>query len=132
MSDIIDLSAHRVSGPAASMPPGHDAEVQVLPYSVSRRIHSRKPRRSKNGTPEERAAAASRETRPTSIEGVRGDRRKLRGSPLREKATPVSFAVTIAGKIYTAGLRGDPLPDDMAGLVDRSADRGRGSPAHRR
>jgi hypothetical protein len=29
--------------------------VVKFPYSVSRRVHSRKPRRSKNGTPEERA-----------------------------------------------------------------------------
>jgi hypothetical protein len=33
--------------------------VVKFPYSVSRRAHSRKPRRSKNGTPEERAAKAA-------------------------------------------------------------------------
>jgi hypothetical protein len=33
--------------------------VIKFPYSVSRRAHSRKPRRSKNGTPEERAAKAA-------------------------------------------------------------------------
>lgn len=32
-----------------------DSNVIKFPYSVSRRVHSRKPRRSKNGTPEERA-----------------------------------------------------------------------------
>ena len=31
------------------------AEIIKLPYSVTRGAHSRKPRRSKNGTPEERA-----------------------------------------------------------------------------
>lgn len=35
------------------------AEIIRLPYSVTRGAHSRKPRRSKNGTPEERAARAS-------------------------------------------------------------------------
>jgi hypothetical protein len=32
--------------------------IYKFPYNVSRRVHSRKPRRSKNGTPEERAAKA--------------------------------------------------------------------------
>jgi hypothetical protein len=36
--------------------------VVKFPYEASRRLHSRKPRRSKNGTPEERAA---RETTAT-------------------------------------------------------------------
>jgi predicted alpha/beta-hydrolase family hydrolase len=35
------------------------SEVINFPYRASRRIHSRKPRRSKNGTPEERAAKAT-------------------------------------------------------------------------
>ena len=33
-------------------------EVVKFPYSASRRIAARRPRRSKNGTPEERAAKA--------------------------------------------------------------------------
>jgi hypothetical protein len=35
--------------------------VVKFPYSVSRRAHSRRPRWSKNGTPEERAAKAAQE-----------------------------------------------------------------------
>jgi predicted alpha/beta-hydrolase family hydrolase len=35
------------------------AEIFKFPYDASRRMHSRKPRRSKNGTPEERAAKAA-------------------------------------------------------------------------
>jgi hypothetical protein len=31
------------------------SNVVKFPYDASRRVHSRKPRRSKNGTPEERA-----------------------------------------------------------------------------
>ena len=30
--------------------------IVKFPYSAARRVHSRRPRRSKNGTPEERAA----------------------------------------------------------------------------
>lgn len=37
------------------------AEIVKFPYSVSRRVHSRRPRISKNGTPEERAANAAPE-----------------------------------------------------------------------
>jgi hypothetical protein len=36
-----------------------DGNVIRLPYEVSRRVFSRRPRKSKNGTPEERAAKAS-------------------------------------------------------------------------
>lgn len=35
------------------------AEILKLPYSVSRRVIARRPRRSKNGTPEDRAAKAA-------------------------------------------------------------------------
>jgi hypothetical protein len=97
-----------------------------FPYSASRRVHSQKPRRSKNGTPEERAAkAAATESPPASIvpfsarnqppEEPTIDRRKLRSSPLREKITSISFAATIVGKICTADLRGQDLPSDTAG-----------------
>jgi hypothetical protein len=40
------------------------AEIVKLPYDISRRLHSRKPRRSKNGTPEERAAKAAATQQP--------------------------------------------------------------------
>jgi hypothetical protein len=33
-----------------------DTNVVKFPYAASRRVHSQKPRRSKNGTPEERAS----------------------------------------------------------------------------
>jgi hypothetical protein len=38
------------------------AEIVKFPYSVSRRAHARKPRGSKNGTPEERVARAGTAT----------------------------------------------------------------------
>jgi hypothetical protein len=101
--------------------------VIKFPYDASRRIHSRKPRRSKNGTPEERAARAAAEgatrmpaevvdlrARPADDASSTVDRRKLRGSPLRDKVAPISFAVTIVGKMFTANLRGELLDLEAA------------------
>ncbi|WP_079567499.1 hypothetical protein [Bradyrhizobium erythrophlei] len=95
------------------------SNVVKFPYSASHRVHSKKPRRSKNGTPEARAAkVATLETAPAdivSISRVRAeaysevDRRKLRGSPLRDCIAAVSFGATVVGKMHTAGLKGEPL-----------------------
>jgi hypothetical protein len=97
------------------------ATIFKFPFSASRRVHSQKPRRSKNGTPEERAA------RVTATQGPLArvvplappepavDRRKLRGSPLRDKIPSISFAATIVGKMCTADLKGEGLPSDTAG-----------------
>src|SRR5207302_2003770 len=43
------------------------------------------------------------------------DRRKLRGSPLRDKIPSISFAAMIVGKMCTADLKGEDLPSDTAG-----------------
>lgn len=44
------------------------AEIITLPYSVTRKLHARKSRKSKNGTPEERAAkAATAPQKPASL-----------------------------------------------------------------
>jgi hypothetical protein len=93
--------------------------VVKFPYSASRRVHSQKPRRSKNGTPEERAAkAAALETAPADVvplSHIRAqarsevDGRKLRGSPLRDCIGVISFGATVVGKMHTAGLKGEPL-----------------------
>jgi hypothetical protein len=95
------------------------AEIVKFPYSASRRVHSKKPRRSKNGTPKERAAkAAALEAAPADIvpmSDVRAqarsevDGRKLRGSPLRDCIGTISFGATVVGKMHTAGLKGEPL-----------------------
>jgi hypothetical protein len=93
--------------------------VVKFPYSASRRVHSQKPRRSKNGTPEERAARAAA-LFPTSADVVpmadareqarlEVDGRKLRGSPLRDCIGTISFGATVVGKMHTAGLKGEPL-----------------------
>jgi hypothetical protein len=93
--------------------------VVKFPYDASRRMHSRKPRRSKNGTPEERAAkAAALLPMPADIvpmtdalEQARSevDGRTLRGSPLRDSVGAISFGATVVGKMHTAGLKGEPL-----------------------
>jgi hypothetical protein len=94
-------------------------EIFKFPYDASRRVHSRKPRRSKNGTPEERAAKAAA-LLPTSADVVpmaeareqarlEVDGRKLRGSPLRDYIGTISFGATVVGKMHTAGLKGEPL-----------------------
>jgi hypothetical protein len=95
------------------------AEIFRFPYSASRRVHSQKPRRSKNGTPEERAAkAAALETAAADVvpmaqvrAQVRSevDGRTLRGSPLRDCIGTISFGATVVGKMHTAGLKGEPL-----------------------
>jgi hypothetical protein len=95
------------------------AKIFKFPYSASRRVHSQKPRRSKNGTPEARAAKAAA-LFPTSADVVpmadareqarsEVDGRKLRGSPLRDCVGTISFGATVVGKMHTAGLRGEPL-----------------------
>jgi len=95
------------------------AQIIKLPYSVTRGAHSRKPRRSKNGTPEERAAkTAASETAPADVVPMSRlraeahsevDGRKLRGSPLRDCIGTLSFGATVVGKMHTAGLKGEPL-----------------------
>jgi hypothetical protein len=95
------------------------SNVVKFPYDACRRVHSKKPRRSKNGTPEERAAkvaalfptsadvvpmADARERASSEVDG-----RKLRGSPLRDCIGTISFGATVVGKMHTAGLKGEPL-----------------------
>ena len=95
------------------------SNVVKFPYDACRRVHSKKPRRSKNGTPEERAAkAAELETAPANVVPMsiaraqarsEVDGRKLRGSPLRDHIAAISFGATVVGKMHTAGLKGKPL-----------------------
>ena len=93
--------------------------VIKFPYDACRLVHSKKPRRSKNGTPEERAAKAAA-LFPTSADVVpmanareqarsEVDGRRLRGSPLRDCIGAISFGATVVGKMHTAGLKGEPL-----------------------
>jgi hypothetical protein len=97
------------------------SNVVKFPYTASRRVHSQKPRRSKNGTPEERAAkVAASETTPADVVSMADareqahsdvDGRKLRGSPLRDHIAAISFGATVVGKMHTAGMKGEPLAE---------------------
>jgi hypothetical protein len=78
----------------------------------------REPRKSKNGTPEERAAKAAAEQGPPAAIVALSivpdaepaiDGRKLRGSPLRDCIGTISFGAAVVGKMHTAGLKGEPL-----------------------
>jgi hypothetical protein len=89
-----------------------ETNVVKFPYSAARRVHSQKPRRSKNGTPEERAAKiAAMQSTPAEVVDLSPqiDRRKLRSSPLRDQVTAISFGATVVGKMRTAELKGEPL-----------------------
>jgi hypothetical protein len=97
------------------------SNVVKFPYEASRRVYSKKPRRSKNGTPEERAAKAAALLPPPAdvvpMADLRAqarsevDDRKLRGSPLRERVAVLSFGATVVGKMHTAGLKGEPVAE---------------------
>jgi hypothetical protein len=70
-----------------------DSNVVKFPFSRARGAWSRMPRRSKNGTPEERAAAeVAAAPAATMTETPR-----QQGNPMRAKVTLVSRAATIAG-----------------------------------
>jgi len=78
------------------------SNVVKFPYSASRRVHSQKPRRSKNGRPEERggesrgAGNGAGRCFPycarTSASAFGGRWQKLSGSPLR--IGTISFGAT--------------------------------------
>jgi hypothetical protein len=92
------------------------SNVVKFPFSVSRRAHARRPRKSINGTPEERAAKAAADAAEIVQAGVvelsvvradarsteKRDGRKLRCNPLRATFAPISPAVTIVGRMRTA------------------------------
>ncbi|MHC2251215.1 hypothetical protein ACVILK_000907 [Bradyrhizobium embrapense] len=59
MSNLIRFPATFDRPRRGDLPANTLAEIKTLPYTVTRRAHARKPRRSKNGTPEERAAKSA-------------------------------------------------------------------------
>jgi hypothetical protein len=65
-----------------------DSNVVKFPFTAPRRTFAGKPRWSKNGAPEERAAKA-----PAA------EKRSYPGNPLRSKIVAVSRAATIAGLV---------------------------------
>jgi len=77
-----------------------------FPFDVSRRAHARRPRWSKNGSPEERANA--RQAAEPSA------RSHIGNNPLREQHTGVSASVTIVGKVLHRRHHFDPSTLDPA------------------
>lgn len=70
------------------------AEIISLPYSVTRKLHARKPRKSKNGTPEERAAKARKvDAEPTAAVEHAASAAVLAFRRPEETAPPPSIAV---------------------------------------
>ena len=95
------------------------AEIFRFPYSASRRVHSQKSRRSKNGTPEERAAkAAAARGEPATLLDMcpQIDRRKLRSSPSPDQIATISVAELVVGEMCPAELKGEPLSEKAAVL----------------
>jgi len=93
-----------------------DARPEIEFPETPRQRATRKPRRSKNGTPEEKAGVMQMPpAEVVTLTPVRKqarsevDGRKLRGSPLRDCIGDVSFGATVVGKMHTAGLKGKPL-----------------------
>jgi hypothetical protein len=79
------------------------ATIFKFPYDASRRVYSRRPRTSKNGTPEERATA-----RPAVQPGHDRKPNHEGNTPLRAPFTAVSRTVTLVGKIIYRRHRFDP------------------------
>jgi hypothetical protein len=87
-----------------------------FPYSASRRVFARRQRRSKNGTPEERAAAQAATSAAT--EHVHKPRRSKNGTPEeRRPLPPISFRLQqIAGNAcYQERPRGQRYRPDRRG-----------------
>ncbi|SHH37820.1 hypothetical protein [Bradyrhizobium erythrophlei] len=79
------------------------ATIFKFPYDASRRVYSRRPRASKNGTPEERAAS-----QPDRQPGHDRKPNHKGNNPLRARFTAISRGVTLVGKV-TFGRHGfDP------------------------
>jgi hypothetical protein len=100
------------------------AEIIKLPYSVTRGAHSRKPRRSKNGTPDERAAMLKPAAPIVRPHGWTNGH-----NPLRDKVIRRSRAATIVGKVVyrrhnfdAAGLQNSICQQWLDELRDSIAD----------
>jgi hypothetical protein len=99
------------------------SNVVKFPYSASRRVHSKKPRRSKNGTPKEREAKAAAMQRPA---GAVIDLNDRSGRPAKENDNSYSgFLRSFRAYFvdaFSRGLTVDQIFDDLEGTLraDRS------------
>jgi hypothetical protein len=72
------------------------AEIIKLPYSTTRRAHARRPRCSKNGTPEERAVASAMEAEVDA-----GENPVIRAAQMREFERLIN---SLHPRLYPAAL----------------------------
>lgn len=82
------------------------ADVVKFPYSASRRVSARRPRTSKNGTPEERAAKAAPNSAPASVIEMSPRRKPPGCSPaFRDFVESISQITAEEFPAFIAGLR---------------------------
>jgi hypothetical protein len=101
------------------MPP----EIVKFPYSASRRVMSRRPRKSKNGTPEERPVKATAEAPAkvatvTDILGRNADKRREAKPGAAEGPTIVEFVQTLRSYLAQEFARGRNLDQIFDGLEE--------------
>jgi len=100
--------------------------VVKFPYSASRRVFSQKPRRSKNGTPEERAAKAAAAT-PTAVATVTkissrsGDNRRP-AKAAKDGTSIVEFLQSLRALFIQEFARGKDI-DQIFGELEESYSR---------
>jgi hypothetical protein len=123
-SNIIDLIARRASRPAVLLPPENVAEVKRLPYDVTRRAHSRKPRRSKNGTPDERAGRQTEAAPQVQAPAWTETHQNLKARERRNDAWQAARAAT---DYWKARMR---MHDAIYVVQDRGLPEGRLDPEH--
>jgi hypothetical protein len=99
--------------------------VVKFPYNASRRVHSRRPRWSKNGTPEERAAKAAAKSTAATVTEISG--RSSGNQPLAKAAeaghTLVEFLQQLRAYFVQELARGkeiDQIFDDLEGSYRRA------------
>jgi hypothetical protein len=100
------------------------AEIVKFPYSVSRYVMSRRHRRSKNGTPAERAAKAAAEAPAkvatvTDIPGRNADKRREAKPGAAEGTTIPEFMQTLRSYLAEEFARGKNLDQIFDGLEER-------------
>jgi hypothetical protein len=97
--------------------------VVKFPYSSSRRVHSKKPRRSKNGTPEERAAkAAAANTTPATVIEISSDNQRL-AKAAKDGPTALEFFQQMRAYLVQEFARGknvDQIFDSLEGTYRRT------------
>jgi hypothetical protein len=89
------------------------AEIFKFPYDACRRVHSRKPRRSKNGTPEERAAKVPAKPPPAAVIEIS---RRSEDRPAKVEPTFLEFVQTLRGYFaqeFARGRRVDQIFDEL-------------------